>query len=488
MQWLLAECFATKTPFTLYASTYSGPEAACKRGHAEMVNILLTAGGNPLITNQARTLALIASETNRWDIVKIIVNHATLPGVASPTYADKLDYNSILQQAVDRVDIDISIITALFKLGGSHNIKLKNQDNLLQWAITKNHLELIKQVIEAGADLEETNNDKTAIELAAEYQRWDVVKLIANAKKTTTEDKARFGKALLWAVEYGQLEVATCLVAANTSIHQIYSNTGYNLLGTAIARRDATMTQFLLEWGADPDDTNKMANTVLTVFDLLNKLEPPSTEIRALFAKYMENDVTGRLGYSYKTLQVRKRILLDDDPQVVDHLSGIPADWIMPDKGGTFLHWAITCYRPKIIKHFLRNNPPLLTTNREGLTPIQFAARLKSWDIVKIIAQHKKTDREDKAGYGLALLWALDAVADKPEGMITTVVILIAAGATASADRIADNRRTLHWAIHYKNLQLLKLLLQHGADLTLGNEAGRTPIQFAFAFKKRRIR
>ena len=69
MQWLLA-----KKPEII--SRYSFLPAACLRGKADMVAMLISAGASLDGKSAGRTAIEIAAETGRWDIVKIILTLA----------------------------------------------------------------------------------------------------------------------------------------------------------------------------------------------------------------------------------------------------------------------------------------------------------------------------------------------------------------------------------------------------------------------------
>ena len=48
--------------------------------------------------------------------------------------------------------------------------------------------------------------------------------------------------------------------------------------------------------------------------------------------------------------------------------------------------------------------------------------------------------------------------------------------------RDPDDETALHFAVRWRNTQIVRLLLEHGTDPNAHNKKGRTPSQFASAF------
>ena len=85
------------------------------------------------------------------------------------------------------------------------NINVLNEE--LLWACRYEHLEVIKLLIENGADVSAGNN--CALMMASENGRLEVVKLLI---ENGADVSVRNNYALQWASIYGHLEVAKLLI------------------------------------------------------------------------------------------------------------------------------------------------------------------------------------------------------------------------------------------------------------------------------------
>lgn len=111
------------------------------------------------------------------------------------------------------------------------------------------------------------------------------------------------------------------------------------------------------------------------------------------------------------------------------------------------------------------------------LTPIQLAYSLKSWECVETIAKNKKTDDKDTARYGDTLILAVF------ENRLSTVKILLEAGAARHWNIKTTGDRCLHVAVRNNNVPMITLLLSYDFDLTVENQEKKTPIQLACSLK-----
>ena len=139
-----------------------------------------------------------------------------------------------LKKAIENTNIDVDFIVSLIKAGAVEPGLMIKGFPILHWAIMRNDAELVRAVVEKRVALTESHHNKTAIELAAANRHWDIVEIIAKAKRTSPDDKACYGKALLEAIKYNQVNTVVALLAANTPLDYICPLSGYNLLGKAI--------------------------------------------------------------------------------------------------------------------------------------------------------------------------------------------------------------------------------------------------------------
>ena len=343
---------------------------------------------------------------------------------------------------------------------------------ILHWAIMQKNAVLVRTLVEHHADLEEAYNNKTTMELAAVAKSWDIVEIIAKARKADSEDKAHYGIALVEAIKYNQVDTVAALLAADTPLNHLCPVTGYNLLGFAVQLRHVAITKLLLLYGLDPDHKGTDNKTI---FELVNDQVQESgapalaVDLANLFAEYQQDDSKTKSfenGYNYKRLQFRKtiqkntpltdKILLDIFRLYDDCIS---PDWVMPDMRQTLLSLAIHCNAVDTVTHLLTKNPDLLKDHnynadqRHLKKPIMQAACLQYWPIVEILGKHKQKDRDYSTINGEALV-----IAANSDQLVETARVLLEAGASTK-------NNCLRVAVNGLNEKMATLLLQHGADL-----------------------
>ncbi len=126
----------------------------------------------------------------------------------------------------------------------------------------------------------------------------------------------------------------------------------------------------------------------------------------------------------------------------------------------------------------LKNGADLTQKNEKGKTPIELAAENKQWKCVVIIANSKKEEENaHDSRYGSALLEAVKA------DELNVAKKLLKASASLNWQTTADENRLLHHAVLNNNPEMISLLLEYGANLTLKNKDGRTLIQLAAEYK-----
>lgn len=146
--------------------------------------------------------------------------------------------------------------------------------------------------------------------------------------------------------------------------------------------------------------------------------------------------------------------------------------------GNSALHWAVTHRNIPMIKLIDNaDTTQVREANRDKLTPMQFAAKIKAYDCVEVLTSlHSTYDGDttkDIYRYGGALL---TAVQDK---QIKSVEALLAASAPLTWTTIAEGNYALHCAVVNNDTEMVKLLLSKGAKLTQKNKFGKTPFELA---------
>lgn len=150
-------------------------------------------------------------------------------------------------------------------------------NSCLHVAIKNNNLDMVRLLIEHGADLTKGNtNQLTPIAYAATLKRWDIVTYIAKTKLTNSEDLSCYGSALLTAARYNQLECVRALLAAGAPTTWRDATTdqptsGNRPLHFAVLNDNPEMIALLIKYGADLEVENNKGFTTATLASATNK-------------------------------------------------------------------------------------------------------------------------------------------------------------------------------------------------------------------------
>ncbi len=145
---------------------------AANKGHTEIVRLLLKAGANPNIKNKHGATALMAAADNgHVDVVKELL--------------DEKSYKPNMNV--------IEKVYNLFSKNKAINIDLNATNNhgmsALMWAANKGHAEIVRLLLDAGADsnIKDYDFHRTALHYAGDCphyeKRQEMVQLIKNAQK-----------------------------------------------------------------------------------------------------------------------------------------------------------------------------------------------------------------------------------------------------------------------------------------------------------------
>lgn len=170
-----------------------------------------------------------------------------------------------------------------------------------------------------------------------------------------------------------------------------------------------------------------------------------------------------------------------NDSREVRVLLGLGAHPNLPAKdGATALHYAAKSGNADMLDALLEHPRIIVDARDEGLvTPLMTAARHGQANAIeKLAAKHADVEAEDKHSK-TPLMTA--AHADKPDA----VRALLKRGAQPNAKSAAGGYTALHYAVSRSNYASVVALVQGGADGTIANDAGLTPLELAQRFNQK---
>ena len=148
-------------------------------------------------------------------------------------------------------------IKAIIAIGG--DVNARNQEGItpLHWAIEKGELEIVRELLANGADINATySKERTAIAYGRTALLWAIEKgeleivreLLASGADIKATDNTGI-TALHWAIEKGELEIVRELLASGADI-KATDNTGITALHMATEEGNVEIVQLLIASGA----------------------------------------------------------------------------------------------------------------------------------------------------------------------------------------------------------------------------------------------
>jgi ankyrin repeat protein len=221
------------------------------RGHTAIAALLLDRGANFSVrNNDGETPMIVAERSKRADIVRLL-RDAGATASGGPL--------TIFEAA------KLGDATAVRKLLDEHAGLLNLADTgfgatALHWAALRGHVDVVRVLLEKGADTNIRNSDgETALQVAERAKRNDIVQLLRGRA-------APGGGSLIDAVRDGDLARVQQLLAANPgALNQKDASFGATPLHWAALRGHAEVARFLLAQGGDATARNKDGETPLQV-------------------------------------------------------------------------------------------------------------------------------------------------------------------------------------------------------------------------------
>ncbi|KAL4123477.1 hypothetical protein PRIC2_009332 [Phytophthora ramorum] len=146
---------------------------------------------------------------------------------------------------------------------GTGVIAHRTGDTLLALAVQSGHLEVVRYLVEQGANREATGwLDKTVLMLAASLGHLEVARYLVEqgAKKEATDNQGK--TALIWAACHGRLDMVRYLAEQGAKKDAIDQNGNTALIWAACHGR-LEVVRYLIERGAKKDAKDQNGNTAL---------------------------------------------------------------------------------------------------------------------------------------------------------------------------------------------------------------------------------
>jgi ankyrin repeat protein len=420
-----------------YGDTYL--HDAITREYHDIAKLLIEAGANLNIENRYGLTPLqLAIKYNNTEIINHLINHG-----ADVNRPDKKG-ETLLHWSIWNGEYDIA---ELLIKSGRVNLNFKNtvaSDTPLIFAIYKDQLEIVKLLIENGADFTSSNKDgNTPLHSAITLNRSrEIIDFLIQKNMEIAPENASDGIPLHWAVNAGDLKVVKLLYEREEPLN-IKDGNGNTPLHNAIKKKFTNIALFLIQNGAE-----------LSVEDRLDPLLEKIKNKAILLALMARKGNIGAL---------RSLIL-----QGVD----------FKKENLNLLHTAISNRDQALAEFLLENGADLKDVNSAGQTPFIWAVKKGSTFFIKLLIdkQIPLNDLYVKDLLGRTLLQ--QAILENQTEMAELLIELGSLDFLNECD--IQGYTALHFAATLGNIAIAKLLTSKGVCMnTRTNYDGWTPLHLA---------
>jgi ankyrin repeat protein len=432
--------------------------------------------------------ALLANAVEKNDPARA----ASLLEKKSDVNVPQADGMTALHWAVLHDDVDV--VKQLLAAGADSKAANRYGVTPLELACTNGRAAVVQMLLDAGADPNhELAGGATALMIAARTGRPEPVKaLLARGAKVNAREH-RQQTALMWAAAEGHADVVDLLLKAAAD-YRTPLKSGFTPFFFAVREGRYDVVQTLIRAGADvneimrPERSDKPATNETTA--LLLAVENGHFELASALLKAGARPNDRPKGYTalHAITWVRKPIRGDGDPPPVG--SG-------------------TMSSLEIVRQFVAHGADVNARLEKGVskrghftttgsTPFLLAARASDVPLMKLLlelgADPKLGNADDcvplLAAAGVGALEDGEETAGAEDESIEAVRLLLKIGADANA--VDKNGETaLHGAAYQSRSKLARLIVESGSDINVWNQknkAGWTPLMIAHGHRPHNFR
>jgi ankyrin repeat protein len=224
---------------------------AAMYGHTEAARLLLEAGVNVKAKDgYGDTAFCYAAGAGHIDVVKLLLS-------------TKPDINRGLKRAAAGGHSDI---VRFLNAAGADVNSPSAWEPALSRAITRRHVETVKQLIDAQANVNArygySNND-TPLRDAIRVNQPDIVKLLIDAKVDVNEHYADGKTALMYAIEEEHMEIVRLLLTAGADVNAGDSNGTTAIIYAVGDHNNTELVKMLLDANADITEKDRHGNNAV---------------------------------------------------------------------------------------------------------------------------------------------------------------------------------------------------------------------------------
>ncbi|KAJ5914570.1 hypothetical protein N7504_003453 [Penicillium tannophilum] len=460
-------------------------------GHLRITELLLDHGADIEAQHiNKRTPLHMAVDEGHIELVKLLLNKGA--DIKTPDTVGRVPFYTAARNG------SIKIVEILHDYGPDINVSTQTQNwTPLNVAAHLGHAEVIKFLIEKGADISKPNSTGwTPVYSAAEGGHLEVVKILVGNGADIDIPNNTSMTPLYGAALKNHPHVVEYLLEKGAKINAQHEN-GWTALNCAAEDGFVEVAKLLIDHGADLELANDTEMTPL----YSAALNGHSKVLKLLLEKGAKYVTPNKNGWSPINVACSNghtevfRLLLEQTPDLGDpdqtiwlpinaaanhghlEIQEMPihtAGNIEPTNSRkmTSLSCATLAGYSEIVELLLEKEPNLNVQDKNGWTPINSASSFGHLDVVKqLLAKGADITITDRSGWT-----PLNSAAES--GHLEIVNLLLDRGADIEAKN-TTGMTALYSAAYSGHLEVVEALLAKGADYTVPNKNGWTPVNVA---------
>ncbi|PLN84342.1 ankyrin repeat-containing domain protein [Aspergillus taichungensis] len=431
---------------------------AAEKGHRKAARVLLTHGAcMETVDEYQRTPFLWAVMSRRMPLVELMLEHPASPQGTNMTGQTAL--------ACAAAAGDVGILKLLLR-HARFKTSLESQDQHgctpLARAVAKGHKEAVQVLLNAGADPNTMDRNKhTPLLWAAKEGHVGMMKLLGanGASLHIPDDQQR--SPLAWAAGRGHKKAVKYLLKHQVR-HLSSDSSGVTPLAWAAAGGHVKIVKLLLKSGANPSSLDMDGQTPLSWAAQMGEMA------LGLLALGIAAPVTMRNWFGLRSPPL---VSFGGSDELI-HAVALPN----MSQSNTFKvrSWLSQPSHGRVVKLLLKQRIAIDQPNRNGRTPLSLACETGNQFAVDLLLKYgANPNAPDHVGRS-PLSWA---TGQRISSVFATVLGHSLPETLHAQDRIG--RTPVSWAAGAGNVNAVRALSLHGADLNQADDRGRTPLSWA---------
>ena len=429
---------------------------SCHSGELAVVKMLVEAGAGVCVTDDRGNTCLTIAADGHTETVRYLV------GLKDVNVNHKADddwsalFNAVLRNHADVVEV-------LIDAGADIETTDEQGCSPLHWACRSGALAVVIILVAAGAGACVTCNfGDTCLMFAARYGHTETVRFLVGLSQAHGSHKSDDGYSAVLevAVELNHADVMQVLIDAGADI-EVKGNDGRSPLLVASQCGNPQVVKVLVKAGADVCVTDSQGHTCLTTAASLGHTETMRTLLCMPEVDVNRSNISGDTALHHAVLPKHSAVskLLIDAGADIDAKAG---------KGRTPLHWACEVGELDIVEMLVEAGADVCVVDDDGYTCLIVAASFGHAETVRYLVGLREVDVNHSNTEGFTPLHL--AVSQKYSAVSK---LLIDAGADIEAQ--TSRRSTpLHWACEGGELDIVEMLVEAGADVSVVDDDGYT--------------